>query len=140
VTYLKPLPQIEPRNEPFFDGLRQHEFRAPKCLDCGAWNWAPYPACRECLSEKQEWTKVSGAATVYSYTVVHRGPGAFGAEVPYVIVLAKLAEEPRSMLVHANLVDCEPTEVAIGMPIKVVYEAIPDEDITMWHFAPAGTA
>jgi uncharacterized OB-fold protein len=137
VPYLKPLPQIEPQNRPFFDGLSQQEFRVPKCQDCGAWNWAPYPACRECLSENQEWTKVSGAATVYSYTVVHRGPGAFGAEVPYVIVLAKLAEEPRSMLIHANLIDCDPADVAIGMPIKVVYEAIPDEDITMWRFAPA---
>jgi hypothetical protein len=25
----------------------------------------------------------------------------------------------------------------VGMPLKVVYEDIPDEDITMWRFAPA---
>jgi hypothetical protein len=83
---------------------------------------------------------VSGDATVWTYTVVHRGPGAFGEEVPYVIVLGKLVEQPRSLLVLANLVDgVDPASVRIGMPIRLVYEDIPDEDFTMYKFAPAGS-
>jgi len=137
MTFLKPLPEISPRNLPFWDGLKEHEFRVPRCQDCGDYNWIPYPACRSCLSENQEWTAVSGDAVVWSFSVVHRGPGAFNDDVPYIVVLAKLAEEPRSLIVTGNLIGIEPSEVSIGLPIKVVYEEIPDEDVTLYRFAPA---
>ena len=122
MTYLKPLPDTTVLNQPFWDGLRLREFRVPKCSDCGDYNWIPYPACRSCYSENQEWVPVSGDATVWSFSVVHRCPGAFNDEVPYVVVLAKLAEEPRSLIVTGNLVDVDPADVRIGMPIKVVYQ------------------
>lgn len=137
MTYLKPLPEVSERNQPFWEGLRAHEFRVPRCRDCGDYNWIPYPACRSCLSERQDWTPVSGEAVVWSFSVVHRGPGAFNDEVPYVVVLAKLREEPRSLIVTGNLVDIDAAEVKVGMPIKVVYEEVPEEDITVYRFAPA---
>jgi len=137
MTYLKPLPKTTVLNAPFWDGLRAHEFRVPKCRNCGDYNWVPYPACRTCLSEDQEWTVVSGDATVWSHSVCHRGPGVFNDEVPYVVILAKLVEEPRSLIVTSNLVDVDPATVSIGMPIRVVYEDIPEEDITIFRFAPA---
>jgi uncharacterized OB-fold protein len=137
MTYLKPLPETTRLNQPFWDGLRLKEFRVPKCADCGDYNWIPYPACRSCYSENQEWVAVSGQATVWSFSVVHRGPGAFNDEVPYVVVLAKLVEEPRSLIVTGNLIDVDPADVRIGMPIKVVYEEVPEEDIVLYRFAPA---
>jgi uncharacterized OB-fold protein len=137
VAYLKPLPEITERNRPFWDGLRRHEFLVPRCGDCGDYNWVPYPACRTCLSENQQWTPVSGEGTVFSFSIVHRGPGAFDAEVPYSVVLAKLAEGPRPLIVLGNMVDCRNDEILVGMPIRIVYEDIPEEDITMWRFAPA---
>jgi uncharacterized OB-fold protein len=80
---------------------------------------------------------VSGDATVWSYSVAYRGPGAFDLETPYVVVLAKLAEHPRPCIVTSNLIDVDPASIKIGMPIKVVYKDIPEEDITMFCFAPA---
>ena len=132
--YLKPLPEISEVNRPFFDGLKQRKFLVPKCAACGDYNWVPYPACRTCLSEDQQWTEVSGDATVYTFTVVHRGPGAFDAEVPYAIVLGQLTEQPRPCLVLANLVGTPVEEIRVGMPIKIAYEDIPDEDVTMWRW------
>ena len=58
--YLKPLPKKQPENAPLWEGLARHLFHVPKCDNCGAWNWVPYPACRNCLSEKLTWTKLSG--------------------------------------------------------------------------------
>jgi uncharacterized OB-fold protein len=137
MTYLKPLPDTTVLNQPFWDGLQLREFRVPKCSDCGDYNWIPYPACRTCYSENQEWVAVSGDATVWSFSVVHRGPGAFNDEVPYVVVLAKLAEEPRSLIVTGNLVGVDPADVRIGMPIKVVYEEVPEGEMVLYRFAPA---
>ncbi len=137
MTYLKPLPIPTIANAEFWDGVKRHEFLVPKCQDCGDFGWVPYPACRTCLSENLEWTKVSGDATVWSFSIVHRGPGVFADEVPYVVVLGKLVEEPRSLIVLADMVaDCPPESVSIGMPIEIAYEDIPEEDFTMYRFAP----
>ena len=137
MTYLKPLPIPTIANEEFWAGVKRHEFLVPKCQDCGDYGWVPYPACRTCLSENLEWTRVSGDATVWSFSIVHRGPGAFAEEVPYVVVLGKLVEEPRSLIVLADMVaECPPESVTIGMPIEIAYEDIPEEDFTMYRFAP----
>jgi uncharacterized protein len=137
LAYLKPLPEISEQNRPFWEGLRQGEFRVPRCQNCGDYNWIPYPACRSCQSELQTWVKVSGRATVWSYSVVHRGPGVFNDEVPYVVVLAKLVEEPRSLIVTGNLIGAELDEIRIGMPLQIVYESVPGEDVVLYRFAPA---
>jgi len=132
--YLKPLPAITDLNRPFWDALARHEFVVPRCEECGDYNWAPYPACRTCLSERQTWTPVSGDATVFSFTVVHRGPGAFDADVPYVLALGQLAEQPRACNVLATLEGTDPADVRIGMPIRIGYVDIPDEGITMYRW------
>jgi uncharacterized OB-fold protein len=132
--YLKPLPQVTEANREFFEGLKRREFLVPKCEACGDYNWVPYPACRSCLSENQTWTRVSGEATVYTYSVIYRGPGAFDADVPYVVVLGELAERPRPCLVLANLVGTDPDQVRVGMPIQIAYQDIPGEDVTLWRW------
>ena len=134
MAYLKPLPTISEANRPFWDGLARHEFVVPRCQNCGDFNWVPYPACRSCLSEDLAWTAVSGQATVFSFSIVHRGPGAFGAEVPYAVVLAKLVEEPRPMIVIGNTVETANDELRVGLPLDIVYEDLPEEGITLYRF------
>jgi uncharacterized OB-fold protein len=134
--YRKPLPQISEANRPFWEGLARHEFLVPRCAACGDWNWPPYPACRSCLAEALHWTPVSGDATVYTYTVVHRGHGPFNDEVPYAVVLAKLAEEPRACIVIGNTLGLANEELEIGRPVRIVYEDIEGEDDTLWRFGP----
>lgn len=137
MPYLKPLPLPTELNAPFWDGLRQHEFRVPRCRNCGDFNWIPYPACRTCLSEDQEWVTASGNAEVFSYSVVRQSFPPFSADVPYVVVLAKLTEEPRPCIVTANLIGIDPEAIKIGQPIQVVYEDLPEEDLTVFRFSPA---
>src|SRR3954454_8794552 len=134
--YLKPLPDISDLNRPFWDGLRRHQFLVPRCEDCGDYNWVPYPACRTCLSENQVWTEVSGAAALFTFTVVHRGPGAFGPEVPYVMAYGQLVEQPRRCNVLANVTGIDPGDVRIGLPIKIGYLDIPSEDMTIHQWRP----
>jgi uncharacterized OB-fold protein len=137
MTYLKPLPDITERSQPFWEGLKRGEFLVPRCRTCGDYNWVPYPACRTCLSEDRAWTKVSGNVTVYSYTLVHRGHGAFNDEAPYAVVMAKLAEEPRACIVLGNTRGVPNEDIHVGMPLQITYEEIPGEDVTMWRFGPA---
>jgi uncharacterized OB-fold protein len=134
VTYLRPLPDISAVNRPFWDSLRSGVFVVPKCNDCGDYNWSPYPACRSCLSTDQRWTPVSGRGTVYTFTAVYRGLPTF--DTPHIWAHIELAEKPRTMTVLSNIIDCAPEDCYIGMPVEVVFEPVPDKDITLYKFRP----
>jgi uncharacterized OB-fold protein len=139
MTYLKPLPDITERNRPFWAGLARHQFLVPRCQNCGDYNWVPYPACRTCLSEDQAWTEVSGDATVYTYTIVERGHGPFNDEAPYAVVLAKLAEEPRACIVLGNTRGIQNQDLHVGLALRITYEDVPGEDVTLWRFGAAAS-
>jgi uncharacterized OB-fold protein len=133
-TWIKPLPVITPASRPFFDGLREHVFRVPRCQSCGHYNWSPYPACRSCLSIDQEWVEVSGRGSLYTFSEIHVGPLAFTQDGPYIWAFAKLAEGPRPLIVMGNLTGVEPGEVEVDMPIKIGYHDVPGHDLALYHF------
>ena len=62
---------------------------------------------------------VSGRGRVYTYTVNERAwfPG---LEVPYVIAIVQLDEQPDLRLM-TNVVGCEPDQVEIDMPVHVEF-------------------
>ena len=134
--YLKPLPQKQPENAPLWEGLVAREFRVPKCNNCGAFNWVPYPACRECLSEDLTWTPISGEGTLFSYTIIHRGLGAFQKEVPYVVALVDMdvPDDKRAVIVLGNIHGVEHDDLQVGMPLKMTFKDIEGEDVTLWEF------
>lgn len=132
--YQKPLPDLNAGNAPFLEGLGRHEFLVPKCQDCGDYHWVPYPACRTCLSDALVWTPVSGNAHVYSYTVVHRGLGAFAEEVPYIVAMGELVEQPRPCLVVAQLVGTPCQEIYVGQPIQIGFVDVPSENATSYRW------
>lgn len=136
MTWVKPLPIVTPESQPFFDGLREHRFRVPRCRSCGSHNWTPYPACRTCLSTDQEWVDVSGRGSLYTFSVVHVGPRAFTQDGPYIWAFAKLEEQPGPLIVMGNLIGLDHDAVEIDMPIKIGYHDVPDHDLTLYHFEP----
>ena len=77
---------------------------------------------------------VSGRGEVFSFNVMHQvyHPG-FAGEVPYAVVVVKLAEGPK---IVSNLVGVQPRDIRIGMPVRVVFEDITDE-VTLPKFVPA---
>ena len=132
--YLKPLPAITARNKPFWDALREHRFVVPRCNDCGDYSWAPYPFCRSCQSARWEWTEVSGRATIFTYSAIYRAPGAFDADVPFLLTFGQLEEQPRPCNVLSILTGVAVEDAYIGMPIEIGYVDIPSEDITHYQW------
>ena len=85
------------------------------------------------MSEQVEWVRASGRGTVLSFTVVYRPvTKAFTEEVPYVVALVTLEEGPQLM---SNIIECDPEQVAIGMPVESVFEDW-SEDIAVLKFRP----
>lgn len=67
--------------------------------------------------------ELSGAGTLYSFTVVRQPPAGLDAEAPYILAMVKLAEGP---LVTAQLTDCDPEQVAIDLPVEMVTRQLRD--------------
>jgi uncharacterized OB-fold protein len=79
---------------------------------------------------------VSGDGTVFTYTVNHH---AFNPAVPppYTIAIIELAEQ-EDLRLAANIVDCEPDSITVGMPVAVRFETQETSDGTVFIpvFAP----
>ena len=58
----------------------------------------------------------------------------FGYETIFAWI--ELDEKPRRMAVLSNLIDVEPEDVYIGMPVEVVFEPIPGHEMTLYEFRP----
>jgi hypothetical protein len=92
--------------------------------------------CPHCFSESFEWQRSSGTGRIYSFTTIHRAPfPAFADKVPYTLALIELDEGVRMM---TNIIDCDPTAVAIGMRVEVTFEDL-TEEIALPQFKPAAT-
>lgn len=138
--FKKPLPNIDLDNKPFWDALREHKFVLFKCKSCGAHYW-PKAYCRahdlgdsEPFMGNMEWTEASGKGKVFAFNIHHWAfePG-FKEEIPYVYALIELDEGP---LISSNILDIDPGQVKVGMPVEIVYEDHPTEGFTLPKFRP----
>ena len=127
------LPKLTPNNEHFWTGGRDGELRFLRCTACRAWIHPPQPVCPACLGKDLAPEAVSGRGRVFSFTVNHQAwiPG---QGEPYVVALVEIEEEP-ALRLTTNVVNCPPEAVAIGMPVRVVFEE--REDVWIPLFEPA---
>lgn len=79
--------------------------------------------CGRCRSEDFEWETVSGRGAIFSFTVVRQtSTVGFDDDVPYVVVLVAVDEQP-DVLLTTNLVgDLDLDALDIGLPVEVTFE------------------
>ena len=129
----KPLPTIAGETRPYWESCRQGKLMIQKCDRCGKYQFYPRGICANCWSIDIRWVQSSGKGTVWTFTVTYqnRSPG-FAEEVPYVVALVELEEGVR---MFTNVVDCDPREVKIGMPVEVTFVQATDQ-VTVPYFKP----
>jgi uncharacterized OB-fold protein len=127
----RPVPEVSPILAPFFAAARERRLVVQRCAGCHALRFPPRELCSTCLATDATWETVSGRGEIFSYNVMHQiyHPG-FANEVPYAVVVVKLAEGPK---MTSNLVDCPLDEITIGMPVEVVFDDI-SPDVTLPKF------
>ncbi|MGY0059299.1 Zn-ribbon domain-containing OB-fold protein [Streptomyces sp. LZ34] len=115
------LPEIDAFTRPYWDAAAQGHLLIRRCADCGQAHHYPREFCPRCWSENVTWERVSGRATLYTWSVVHRNDlPPFGARVPYTAAVVELAEGPRMM---TELVGCAGQELRVGMELRVDFRA-----------------
>jgi len=130
----KPLPSIVGETRPYWESCRQGQLLIQKCDGCGEYQFYPRGICANCWSGAIKWVKASGKGTVWTYTVTYqnRTPGFDGG--PYVLALVELEEGVR---MFSNIVECNPRDVKIGMPVQVTFIKASDQ-VSIPYFKPAG--
>ena len=122
----KPVPRPTPTEQPFYDACAAGKLVLQRCQSCSHVLFYPRTHCDTCQSDQLVWEDASGAGTIASYTVVHRGVSP-DFEAPYVIALVDLAEGPRMM---SQIIDADPEALAVGSSVRVDFAAW-SEDITL---------
>ena len=133
-TYKRPLPMIDrPATAPYWAGAKIGELRLQKCAACAHIWFPPSICCPKCLGEDYAWVKASGKATLWSWIDMWQlyFPG-FADERPYTVAYVKLEEGPMMM---SGLMDYDRSELAIDMPLEVVFDAVTKE-VTLPKFRP----
>ncbi|HXT93615.1 MAG TPA: Zn-ribbon domain-containing OB-fold protein [Trebonia sp.] len=118
---------------PYWDAARDGRLVVQECHVCRQVWHPPLHRCPHCHSGDLGWREVSGAGTVYTYTVVrHPTHFAFADKIPYILAMVELAEGPR--LITA-LTGIEPGEVQVGQAVHAVFREVAD-GVTLPYFEP----
>ena len=133
----RPFPARDRDTTPFWEAQAQHELKFQRCSQCQHVRFPVGPMCPQCRSFDFDWIASSGRGTVYSYTVVHR-PIAAGQPLPTVIAVIAL-EDAGGVRMISNLVGTRPEDVAIGMPVELVWEDMSAE-LAIPRFRPSAPA
>lgn len=129
------LPALVDHNRHFWTGGARGRLMIARCHSCDMWVHPPAADCPVCggalVSEP-----VSGRGTVFTFTINHQ-PFNPAVPVPYVIAIVELAEQA-DLRITANIVDCEPDTVYVGMPVDVRFERqdVDGESVYAPVFAP----
>ena len=119
----RPRPAQSHDNAFFWEGVAAGELRIQRCTQCKALRHPPGPMCPHCQSLEWDTILSAGRGSVFSYVVAHHPPVPPFA-YPNAIALIELDEGTR---IVSNLVGIAPTDVAIGMRVRVEFTRVDDE-------------
>jgi uncharacterized OB-fold protein len=120
---------------PFWAACAAGELRIQACAACGRRRMPPRPMCPWCRSTDAQWELMSGRARVWSFVVAHPPLlPAYAEQAPYNVVVVELDDDPSIRLVGnvvasagAGLDSVDPSELAIGQPLRVVFSLVADD-------------
>jgi uncharacterized OB-fold protein/acyl dehydratase len=130
-TAPRPKPPRNQDNAFFWEGVDRGELLIQRCVSCGRLRHPPRPMCPNCQSLEWDTVTASGKGEVYSFIIPHY-PQVPMFEYPYVVAVIALEEGTRLI---SNVIDIDPGDVTIGMPVEVRFVAV-DDELTLPLFAP----
>lgn len=128
----KPMPLATAISAPFWDGLKEGRVMLQQCNSCQQWVFYPRRHCSHCWSHDLTWKEVSGAGSLYTYTLA-RVPTLpeFASAEPQILAVVELDEGVR---MNTTLVGLEPEQIEVGMRVKPVRATVNAEGATLLRY------
>ena len=127
------LPTLHDATRPFWTGGADGQLLIQYCTACERWVHPPVDACPAC-GGPLEARPVSGNGTVFTFTVNRQQ---FHPDVPPPNIIAIVVlDEQDDLRLPTNIIDCAEDDLAIGMPVRVVFERHDDVYVPVFEPAP----
>lgn len=118
----RPAPIATEDSELFWAAAAGGRLVAQRCARCHRLHHPPRPMCPSCGATGHEWVELAGTGTVYSYSLLHH-PRHPAFAYPVIAAIVHLDEGIRLV---SNLVDIEPGDVRIDLPVEVTFAPTAD--------------
>lgn len=129
----RPIPAMTPEIAPYWRSAADGKLLLQECRFCDLSFAYPRAHCPDCLGTDVEWIEASGQGKIYTYSISDRVEGWPQEHLPVVLAYVDLNEGPRLL---SNIVDCEPSEVDIGMTVEAIFVPSKQEGIGIPVFVP----
>jgi uncharacterized protein len=132
-----PMPAANAHTMGWWEAAAGHRLVVQRCTQCGQTRHPPGPVCPNCRATASEWSELAGTGTVFTYTVVRQAfIASLHDKIPYVVIAVELDGAGGARMV-SNLVDADPEEVMVGMPVEVAWEDMgPELAVPRFRRAP----
>jgi uncharacterized protein len=124
------MPTVSDLNRPFWTGGATGALLIQHCDTCERWIHPQVASCPTCGGEPVA-RPTSGLGSTFTFTV-NRHPYNPAVPLPYVIAIVEL-DEQTDLRLMTNIVNCDPEDVLIGMPVRVVFEQHDDLFIPLFE-------
>jgi len=92
-----------------------------RCGGCGRTHYPPRTICDRCGKRDMTRGRMAERGKVLTWSVIRVAPPAFTQEVPYAVAVVEMDDGTR---LTCQLVDVDPDQIAVGMPIKLEFRKI----------------
>lgn len=133
-TEARPVPEPTPVSQPYWDALREHRIRIQYSPSSDAYVFYPRTLAPGTLADDLEWREISGAGTLYTFTVAERPTAPPWVDaVPQLLAVVEWDEGPR---LSTELFDVDPADIRIGMRVVPVFCDEPASGMTLLRYRP----
>ncbi len=132
----RPMPIPTPTTQPFWDALAEHKIRIQYSPSTQRYVFYPRVLAPGTLADDLQWREISGAASLYTFTVAYRPVAPhFADNVPQLLAVVQWDEGPRF---STEIVNAEPADLEVGMRLApVFFDYPPHAGVTMLRYEPA---
>lgn len=133
----RPMPIPTPTTQPFWDALAEHKIRIQYSPSTQRYVFYPRVLAPGTLADDLQWREISGAASLYTFTVAYRPVAPHFADnlPPQLLAVVQWDEGPRF---STEIVNAEPADLEVGgMRLAPVFFDYPDAGVTMLRYEPA---
>ncbi len=103
---------------------QRYRYEAAKCVKCGHIAFPPRAICPRCSGREFAPARLAETGALLTYTVIRVPPATFEDQTPYVLGIAELDDGVR---LTAQVVDCDPADLKVGMRLKLEFRRISQE-------------
>lgn len=103
---------------------QRYRLEAGKCTGCGYIAFPPRLICPECGNKSFEQINLKPEGKILTYTILQIASDNFSTQTPFAVAVIETDEGAR---LTAQVVDCQPEEVATGKKVRLMLRLIQKE-------------